>query len=132
MKTDNWTTTDEQQIADSFNSFFIEKIDNLKKGIDPQYSEDPLAKLKEKLKDNKLQFNLKQVSQSKVAKALRKMKKKKSAGIDGLSQESLVMGSDVLVNPLTSIVNSSISNGEFPAAWKEALVTPVLKKGTRK
>ena len=44
-----------------------------------------------KFKDKKLKFELKQVSQSKVAKALRKMKKKKSAGIDGLSQESLVI-----------------------------------------
>ena len=63
----------------------------MKTGIDPQLIEDPLGKLKMKFKDKKLKFELKQVSQSKVAKALRKMKKKKSAGIDGLSQESLVI-----------------------------------------
>jgi len=26
-------------------------------------------------------------------------------------------------------INSSISRGEFPSMWKEALVTPILKKG---
>ncbi len=35
----------------------------------------------------------------------------------------------VLVVPLTRIINSSISIGEFPSMWKEALVTPILKKG---
>ena len=39
------------------------------------------------------------------------------------------MGSDVLVNPLTSIINCSIVKGQFPTKWKEATVTPVLKKG---
>ena len=35
----------------------------------------------------------------------------------------------MLACTLTSIINASISKGEFPNAWKEALVTPVLKKG---
>jgi hypothetical protein len=44
------------------------------------------------------------------------------------------LGAKVLVVPLTRIINSSISSGEFPSIWKEALVTPMLKKGdpTRK
>ena len=129
LKTESGTETDQQKIADTFNSFFIEKIESLKKNIDQNLKEDPLEKLKMKFKDKNLKFELKTVSHSKVAKALRKMKKKKSAGVDGLSQESLVLGTDVLVNPLTSIVNCSITIGEFPADWKEALVTPVLKKG---
>ena len=81
------------------------------------------------MKDNKKQFSLNTVSQSKNAKILRKLKNKKSFGNDGLSQENLVMGSDVLVNPLTSIINCSITTGQFPTARKEATVTPVLKKG---
>ena len=39
------------------------------------------------------------------------------------------LGSNIQVNPLTKIINESISKGEFPKAWKEAVVTPVLKKG---
>ena len=60
---------------------------------------------------------------------MEKMKKKKSSGTDGLSQENLILATEVLACPLTSIVNASITKGEFPTAWKEALVTPVLKKG---
>ena len=58
-----------------------------------------------------------------------KMKKKQSAGTDGLSQDKLVLGSKSLVYPLLQIINQSIREGAFPSQWKEALVTPVLKKG---
>ena len=56
---------------------------------------------------------------------VRKMKKKKSAPIDGLSQEQLILGANILVTPL-GINNMSISDD-----WREALVTPVHKKGDK-
>ena len=31
---------------------------------------------------------------------------------------------------MTAIINQSIEDGEFPELWKEAAVTPVLKKGS--
>ena len=68
------------------------------------------------------------ITQKHLRKLMKKMKKK-SAGIDGLSQDKLVLGSKVLINPLLQIVNQSIRDGKFPSEWKEALVTPVLKKG---
>ena len=54
------------------------------------------------MKDSKLTFSLKTVSTGKVAKTMKSMKKKKSLGIDGLSQENLSLATNVLVNPLTS------------------------------
>ena len=60
------------------------------------------------------------------------MKKKKSSGLDGLSQENLLNGVGSLITPLTSINNQSIKQGQFPSEWREALVTPVLKKGDPK
>ena len=77
-------------LADTFNSFFIKKIEDLKEGINKDLIEDPLTKLKEKMKDYKLQFSLKTVSTSKVSKTMKQMKKKKSSVIDGLSQENLI------------------------------------------
>ena len=51
--------------------------------------------------------------------------------MDGLGQDKLVLATEILKIPLTRIINSSIENGEFPAEWKEALITPILKKGDR-
>ena len=55
--------------------------------------------------------------------------KRKSAGKYGISQEQLILGADFLVVPLTRIIKKSITTGEFPRIWKEAIVTPILKKG---
>ena len=62
----------------------------------------------------------------------KKLNKKKSAGVDGLSQEQLIQGVTAVVTPLMSIFNKLIQEGSFPDCWKEALITPVLKKGDPK
>jgi len=120
---------DEEQIGNIFNNFFVEKIFLLKSGIDQKYVKEPLEKLRKKMEQKKIKFRLKTVTEKMVYKAMCSLKKKKSAGVDGISQENLVLGAKVLVVPLTRIINNSIANGEFPEMWKEALVTPILKKG---
>ena len=57
------------------------------------------------------------------------MQNKKSAGADEISQECLLLGKDVLAEPLTAIINRSIITGIVPEMWKEAVVIPILKKG---
>ena len=106
-----------------------QKGNNLKENIDVNQKKEPLTKLKEKRKGKNLKFELRTVSEKKVRKAMMGMKKKKSSGPDGISQENLILGTDVLVIPLTRIINASIENEEFPEIWKEAVVTPLLKKG---
>ena len=120
----------ELEIAESFNEFFIKKVEELKKGIDPTKIEDPLKRLKEKLKNNDLSLEFKTVTQKQLSVHLKKLNKKKSSGLDGLSQENLILGAENLIAPMTAIVNSSILEGVFPPQWKEAAVTPVLKKGS--
>ena len=61
----------------------------------------------------------------------KKMKIKKSSGCDGLSQAHLAAGAPALTESLVKIYNKSISEGKFPTAWKEAVVTPVHKKGDK-
>ena len=57
------------------------------------------------------------------------MKIKKSAGADEITQECLLLGAEVLANPLARVINPSIDSGIFQEEWKEAVVTPILKKG---
>ena len=37
---------------------------------------------------------------------------------------------DVLLPVITSMINTSLSTGQFPAQWKVALVKPLLKKSS--
>ena len=59
------------------------------------------------------------------------MKLKKSCGRDGISQECLLIGVNVIAIPLTHIINTSITSGVVPPHWKEAIVVPILKKGLK-
>ena len=38
---------------------------------------------------------------------------------------------DVLLPVITRMVNASLSTGHFPDKWKEAVVSPLLKKGAK-
>ena len=122
---------DEEEIAEVFNKHFTDKISKLKDNINQEYVEDPLQKLRKKMKDKNLKFALKKVSEKTVEKAMGEMNKKRSAGRDGLSQDKLIIAKSILSIPLTRIINASIEAGEFPKAWKEAVVTPILKKGDK-
>ena len=119
---------EEPLVAETFNNYFIEKINDLKDGIDQTIKRDPLEKLAAKMKNNCNKFYLKKISLSKLAKIMKKIKKKKSARIDGLGQDQLILGSKTLTAPLNIIINESIKTGIFPEDWKEAKVTPILKK----
>jgi hypothetical protein len=57
---------------------------------------EPTEKLKKKMKSKNLRFSLKTVSEKKFYKAICSLKKKKSSGSDGLTQEQLVIGAKAL------------------------------------
>ena len=56
------------------------------------------------MKNNTSKFNLKIVTEADLKNTFKKMKKKKSAGTDGLSQENLINGGSTLASPLTLII----------------------------
>ena len=122
--------TEEQEVADIFDRYFMDKIEKLKLNIEKEYVEEPLERPKTRMANRNLKFSLKTVCEKTVAKAIKSLNKKKSAGRDGLSQENLILGTEVLKIPLTRLINNSIEKGEFPKCWKEAVVTPILKKGS--
>jgi hypothetical protein len=125
-------TSDEHKVAEAFNTFFVEKISKLKETVDPNLVKDPLERLKENVKNKNLSFKLNSVSSTTVQKLMKQMAKKKSKGRDGIPQDCLMLGAEVLAEPLSEIINSSIKSGIFPEQWKEAIVVPILKKGDPK
>ena len=124
--------TDEREIATAFNKYFVDKISKLKENIDQSKVKNPLRKIEEKLENKNFQFSLKPVTVKTVTKIMKAMSKKKSKGNDGITQECLLLGTEVLAGPLTKIINTSIESGHFPDQWKEAIVVPILKKGNPK
>ena len=120
------------KVAEKFNIFFKEKIQKLAEGIKKKPNHEPFSKLREKMKKLNVTFQLKTVSEKGVLKILKSLKSKRSFGTDGINAEILKLGADMLVLPLTYIINSSILQGKYPTRWKEAKVIPLHIKGDRK
>ena len=74
LNKDQMVITDDKEIAEIFNDYFIKKIENLKMNIHTEQIKDPTKKLQEKVKTKNLHFSLKTVT------VMDGMKKKKSAG----------------------------------------------------
>ena len=71
MKIENKLTEDPEAIADTFNSFFVKKIEDLKANIDPNLVTDPLSKLKADMKENQCSFELKTVGIKELKKSIK-------------------------------------------------------------
>ena len=121
----------EEKLSEIVNEFFPSKIENIEKKI-PKYDLDPTSRLKKKLQGKNLHFSLSQVTEDEVRKAIRRLKPKKSSGLDFVPPTIIKLAIDVITTPLTWVINLSLSSGEFPSCWKSAKVSPIYKnKGSK-
>ena len=91
----------EEEVANTFNEHFREKINKLRECLDMSETENPTSRLKEKIHGNqKKHFELRPVSEKEVFKAITSLKPKKSAGLDGVSQELVRSMASVIKLPL--------------------------------
>ena len=132
IETENKIIADPLELAETFNVFFKEKVEILAAKIKKNGNVDPLSKLRAKLQGSNLKFKLMTVKEKEVFKIMKSLKPKKSFGIDGITSEVLKLGAQILVVPLTYIINYSIVTGKFPTEWKTSKVIPLFKKGEKK
>ena len=117
--------TDPSKIANTFNNSFLSKVSNIKKDIPEQEKEDPCERLKNVSKNRSI-FCFKTVCEVEVKKAIKKLKLT-SSGLDQIPVRILKESADILVVPLTRIINSSILTGKFPDSLKVSKVIPIFK-----
>ena len=77
-----------------------------------------LLKLRHKLDGSNLKFKLRTVKEKEVLKIIQQLKTKKGYGQDGITSEILKLGANILVVPLSYIINTLILTGKFPQGWK--------------
>lgn len=74
-------------------------------------------------------FQLREVGQTVVLKAIHDLNTTYSKDIYNLDTAFLKKYSSILAQPLTHLINISIKSGQFPDGWKTAQVIPLLKSG---
>ena len=69
------------------------------------------------------------LTMAELKKAIKQLKKKKSPGPDGVTNEMLQHLGNTTMQKLLDIFNLSWRSGQVPQCWKDATMIPVLKQG---
>ena len=69
------------------------------------------------------------VTEAEVLSSIRSLKSKGATGYDGISNNILKLCAHTIGNPLTYIINFSLTTGTFPERCKLAIVRPIHKNG---
>ena len=71
------------------------------------------------------------ITSNMVKQILKNLDLTKAVGPDLVHNKLLHIGAETLSEPLSLLFNRSLSEGRFPASWKQAHVTPIHKKGPK-
>ena len=72
-----------------------------------------------------------EINEAKVGAAIDALKEQSAAGPDGIPARILKEMRDELVRPLTRLFKQSFEHGSIPDDWREAIISPIFKKGSK-
>ena len=113
-----------KSLCDHFAKYLCDKIRTIRANFSNQVNDVPSVqkpKIRTKL------FNLEPASEDEVRKIIMRSASK-SCDINPIPTNILKALLDILIKPITTIINLSLESGTFPLSFKEAHVTPLLKK----
>lgn len=111
-----------RQIAESFNNFFIDQINDVSNNCTGNTA--AITKTRNSL------FMQPVVPQD-IIRVIQNLKNKKSVGFDGFSTVAVKFVSDIIAKPLSHIINDCISSGVFPDELKTVIIKPLHKKNDK-
>ena len=115
--------TQQIQIANKFNDFFLNVAEKLSDKIEKKNSSH-----QDYLKNpNKSRFYLKETAPDEVVKIINQLDIKKSGDIYNISPEIVKLSNQVVADALSIIFNRCIREGHFPDALKMAKIIPIHK-----
>lgn len=121
---DNTKISNKQEIVDVLNDYFCNIGQQLADKI-PNSSKSYSYYLKKRI-ESVFSFSL--VDTSTVEKMLKTFKPKTSKGMDGIPMKVLKYISELIVHPITLLINQSLMTNTFPTNLKIAKIMPLLKK----
>ena len=80
---------------------------------------------------SRYRFQLSFATSDDVRKAIKKLKVRKASGLSAIPTWALRDACSIICYPLRDIINACITQSIFPDALKNAVVTPLYKKGDR-
>lgn len=122
LKTDDGNIeTDTKSVADLFKSFFA----NVTDGIPVPTSNN------QEVSEYGCRFHLEAMDPNTILHIIKSLQNKDSCGYDEISNRILKKTADLIIIPLTYIINLSFKNGTFPGPLKKAIIKPIHKNGSK-
>ena len=121
---------DNKFLANEFKDFFSNKVNNIVNSISAIVKNE---KIEQSINYPTLEQTIEplsdfhELSQDQIKKLIISTKSTTSR-LDPIPTSLLKSCLDILIRPITDIVNRSLLSGCFPVKWKTGLVTPLLKK----
>jgi hypothetical protein len=121
-------TASDKEAADEMNSFYIDKVDKLRKKTEgtppppppPSWPPAPAT------------FNFAYISAGRLKKIVLGLNPTEAQGIDAIPVSVLKKGIKLLADPITYLVNRSLATGKVPDGLKVGVVHPVHKGSGKK
>ena len=124
---------DPKVLSEKFSKFFIDKIQTIRSQLDSAENKTETENDPDELQlytTTTSQFcGFNEVSSEEISKLVGS-RPNKTCSLDPIPTCLLKSCMPALLQPLTSIVNSSLSSGHFPEALREAVGTRVIKKAS--
>ena len=117
----------EETLANEFATFFKEKIEKIVEKFPPNEPLPMDAAMTDKAADTEF-TNFEPISVKEIKRYIMKAPNKYCPQVDPLPTELIESSIDILAPTLATIVNKSITSGIVPQAYKEAVVSPIIKK----
>lgn len=114
--------------AEEYNNYFSNIANEIRSKIVPPNNVDPLDFVNPSL-PYEVCFNLREVGFNEVRNVLKSIKSTKTQDIYGFTSEILLSILNLIVIPLTQLINLSFKENVFPSCFKMAKVVPIPKKG---
>lgn len=112
------------ELCNTFSNYFVTKIAKIRENFIPNDSVFPFSESKH-IKDKLSTFS--PVTKEYIKKLIMKSSNA-SSELDPIPTSLLKSSLEILINPITQIVNKSLSSGRVPEIFKLAHVKPLLKK----
>ena len=126
IKCESGMITNEKDLTQHFNNYFVNVASKLKKTIINSEFEHLNTFVQSKVPSN-VEFKIPLTNVGFVRKFLSNLNVSKVTGLDNIGPKILKISANIIAPSLVYIINKSVISGSFPSMWKEAKVKPLFK-----